>query len=44
VLEIGWKLEWISLAWGDDMLCTSADNMAGDDDQLVLEIGSREAA
>lgn len=44
VLEIGWTVEWVSLASGDDTLCSGADDIAADSDQLVLEIGSKVAA
>lgn len=44
VLDIGWRIEWISLASGDTTLCPSALDAAENDAQLSLTIGMRDAA
>ena len=39
VLDIAWRVEWLSLASGNDTLCPGDDDQADNDGQLTLAVG-----
>ena len=41
---VEWKIEWMTLSCGNETLCPISAKSSGDECQLQLDIGAREAA